>query len=78
MAGLPPIRFLGNAIRRMSEALSRARAWKQFRLRLCPSLAGIELLKDGGYLELRIPESGTDPLEVRQHRIWRKARIEVC
>jgi hypothetical protein len=58
LSGMPPITFLGNAVRRMSTALSQGRLWRHFRLRLCPSLAGIELLKDGGYgcLELH-PEA---------------------
>ena len=50
LAGMPPIRFLGHTARRMTGALHEARAWRPFRVRLCPSLAGTELLKDGGYL----------------------------
>lgn len=49
LAGMPEIHFLGNAARRMSTALRRARHWGAFNLRLCPSLAGCELLKDGGF-----------------------------
>jgi hypothetical protein len=60
LAGLPPIRFMGTAIRRMTEALSRGRAWRPFRVRLCPSLAGIELLKDGGYLDITMAGAGLD------------------
>ncbi len=58
LAGLPPVRFMGTAIRRMTEALSRGRAWRPFRVRLCPSLAGIELLKDGGYLDITRDTAG--------------------
>lgn len=68
LAGLPPIRFMGTAIRRMTEALSRGRSWRPFRVRLCPSLAGIELLKDGGYLDIRITGAG---LEIRTCPILR-------
>ena len=63
LAGMPTIRFLGNSIRRMSHALSQARCWRQFKARLCPSIAGIELLKDGGYCELRIDECASQPAQ---------------
>ncbi len=63
LAGLPTIRFLGNSIRRMSHALNEARCWREFKTRLCPSIAGIELLKDGGYCELRIDEGASRPVE---------------
>ena len=78
LAGLPPIRFLGTAVRRMSQALNRARSWRPFQVRLCPSLAGIELLKDGGFLELRLPGDSSKPVEVRSHRIWRLPKPVVC
>jgi len=57
LAGMPPIRFLGNSIRRMSRALNEAGCWREFKVRLCPSMAGIELLKDGGYCEMQIDEA---------------------
>ena len=59
LAGIPPIRFLGSAIRRMTTALRRARLWKPFRPRLCPSLTGIQLLKDGGFWTVTFPEDGS-------------------
>ena len=49
LAGLPTIDFLGHSVRRISTALGQARLWEKFRVLLCPSLAGIELFKDGGY-----------------------------
>lgn len=49
LAGMPRITFLGHTVKRLSQALARARAWRPFKVRLCPSLAGIELLKDGGF-----------------------------
>lgn len=58
LAGMPTIPFLGNSIRRMSGALNRAKDWKPFKPVLCPSLAGIEILKDGGYYELELDSSG--------------------
>jgi len=69
LSGLPPVRCFGHAIRRMTEALHQARSWRPFRVQLCPSLAGIELLKDGGYLELL---SGPhNEVRVRRHRLRR-------
>ncbi len=59
LAGMPVIRGLGVSIRRYSEALHRARHWKEFRATLCPSLGGIELLKDGGFLKITLNDPGT-------------------
>jgi len=50
LSGMPAIGFLGHTILRTSKALREARHWKVFRPLLCPSPAGIQLLKDGGYL----------------------------
>jgi len=53
------IRFLGNTVRRYSTALRRARDWEGFKLQLCPSLSGIQLLKDGGFLQMELdPRDG--------------------
>ena len=71
LAGLPPIRGLGNAVRRMSQALHQARSWRPFKVHLCPSLAGLELLKDGGFLELVLSDDGRTPPSVRRQRIPR-------
>lgn len=70
LAGMPPIRFLGNSIRRMSTALNEARHWRPFKVRLCPSLAGIELLKDGGYYEVALDLEGEHPAQFH----WRAVR----
>jgi hypothetical protein len=69
LAGMPTIRFLGNSIRRMSHALNEARCWRAFKPRLCPSIAGIELLMDGGYCEVRIDENASRPAEIHFHRL---------
>ena len=61
LAGMPPIRFLGNTVRRLSSALNEARYWRSFRVRLCRSLSGIELLKDGGYWEVELDTEGEEP-----------------
>ena len=45
LAGMPVIKFLGHTAERMSRALNEARHWRPFKVRLCPSLAGIEVLE---------------------------------
>lgn len=69
LAGMPPIRFLGNSVRRMSEALRRARSWRPFRVRLCPSLAGIELSRQGGYYRLELHPGDAAPPVYRHCRL---------
>lgn len=71
LAGMPPIHFLGNSIRRMSTALREARHWRAFRVRLCPALAGCELLKDGGFLGLRLDAEARQPLALELHPLPR-------
>jgi hypothetical protein len=56
LAGMPRVTFLGHTARRLSSALRRSKQWKPFNVRLCPSLAGIELLKDGGYLTIDLDD----------------------
>jgi hypothetical protein len=50
LAGMPHITFLGHTAKRLSAALRQARHWRPFHVRLCPALAGIQLLNDGGFL----------------------------
>jgi len=69
LCGMPAISGLGHTVKRLSSALRQARYWKPFNVVLCPSLAGIELLKDGGYLTIEI-ESGS-PAKITRHRIRR-------
>jgi len=71
LAGMPPIQFLGHAARRMSTALHEARHWKPFHVRLCPSLAGVELLKDGGFLTAELDAAARPPAKFCLHRIRR-------
>jgi len=71
LAGLPTIKFLGHTALRLSSALGQARQWKPFRVRLCPSLAGIELLKDGGYLSAEIDLDAGRPAMFKRHRLPR-------
>ncbi len=71
LAGMPVIKFFGPTIRRMSTALNQARCWRPFRVRLCPSLAGIELLKDGGYHTLALDAGAQSPAHFTFHRLRR-------
>jgi len=67
LSGVPTIGFLGNSIRRMSAALREAKCWRKFRLELCPSLGGIQLLGDGGYCSLKIDPTANRPAELLHH-----------
>jgi hypothetical protein len=67
LAGMPHIKFLGNAVRRMSGALRQARFWRPFKVRLCPALSGIELLKDGGFARIDLEPAAASAV-----------RFEVC
>jgi hypothetical protein len=71
LAGMPPVQRLGVSVQRMTTALNEARHWRPFKVRLCPSLAGIELFKRGGYLTLDLDESGTGPVRVKVHPLRR-------
>ncbi|HVV71479.1 MAG TPA: hypothetical protein VHI52_08280, partial [Verrucomicrobiae bacterium] len=71
LAGMPKINFLGHTTRRLSAALRKARDWRPFKVRLCPALAGIELLHDGGYLTVELDAEAKRPAEFRFHRLPR-------
>jgi len=71
LAGMPTIPFLGHTTRRLSLALSEARLWKPFNVLLCPSLAGIELLKDGGYYTAELELSGRQAARFQFHPLKR-------
>lgn len=71
LAGMPAIRFLGHTPERLSTALRRARLWKPFRVYLCPSPSGIELLKDGGYCTADLDLEGDAPAQWALHRLRR-------
>ncbi len=61
LAGMPTIRFLGHTPLRLSSALREARHWIPFKPLLCPSPAGIQLLKDGGYYLAELDPAGKAP-----------------
>jgi hypothetical protein len=69
LAGMP-ILNLGHTARRYSTALREARCWRAFKVQLCPSLAGSELLKDGGYLTTHLANNGS-PVTFQFHPIPR-------
>src|SRR5207249_3810717 len=71
LAGMPVIKFLGHTVERMSRALHEAREWRPFNVRLCPSLAGIELLKDGGYFTVTLDADATRPAQFEFHPLKR-------
>lgn len=71
LAGMPELAFLGTTARRLSSALRRARAWAPFNPVLCPSLSGVQVRKDGGYLELELdPEGQAATRIVRRYLPW--------
>ncbi|HEX5221797.1 MAG TPA: metallophosphoesterase [Verrucomicrobiae bacterium] len=72
LSGLPVIRFCGHSIRRMSTAVNEARHWKAFHIQLCPSLGGIELLNDGGFLTMELNEAGKSPAQLQFHSLRRQ------
>jgi hypothetical protein len=67
LAGMPTIHCLGNSIRRMSQALHEARQWECLKLRICPSVNGIRLLRDGGYYILSLDPTAKSPAEFEFH-----------
>jgi Calcineurin-like phosphoesterase len=71
LAGMPHLRFLGHTTSRLSLALSEARIWRSFHVRLCPALTGIQLLKDGGFCTLELDPSAATPARFKVHPIKR-------
>lgn len=71
LAGIPPIQGVGKSIARITFALHRAKTWKHFNILLCPSLAGVELFKRGGFYTVEIDPSATCPPEFKLHVVDR-------
>jgi hypothetical protein len=69
LCGMPVINFLGHTPQRISRALQQARQWRPFKVLLCPSLPGIQLLKDGGYLTIELDSDAKTATEFRKHRL---------
>jgi hypothetical protein len=71
LAGMPHITFLGHTAKRLSAALRRGRYWRPFHVRLCPALAGIQLLNDGGFLTAELDAKTQVPAKFRFHALPR-------
>ena len=71
LAGMPVIGFLGHTPKRLTLALRHARIWKRFNVLLCPALAGIELLKDGGYYTAELDLAAREPARFQFHPLAR-------
>jgi hypothetical protein len=71
LSGIPPIRFLGHNVHRMTAALHEAHYWRPFHVRLCPALSGIELLNDGGYYTMHIDPAAGHPARFTFHPLPR-------
>ena len=67
LSGMPTLNFLGVSVRRMSKALNEGRLWRPFNVQLCPSLTGIQLLKDGGWLTAELDADARHPARFRFH-----------
>lgn len=74
LAGIPEMRWAGSTLRRYSGALRKARSWEAFRIQFCPSPAGVEALKDGGWLTAEMDLEGAAPVRWQKHRLpWAAA-----
>jgi len=71
LSGIPPVRFLGNSVRKFTSALHAAHHWWPFKVRLCPALSGIELLNDGGYYTVEIDQAAKLPVRFTFHPLLR-------
>lgn len=71
LSGIPPVRFLGHSVRKFTSALHEAHLWWPFKVRLCPAIAGIELLNDGGYYTMNIDPNAHRPARFTFHPLPR-------
>jgi len=71
LSGMPRIGFLGHTARRLSTALREGGHWRPFHVRLCPALAGIQLLNDGGFLSLELGPETKRPARFKFHPLPR-------
>jgi hypothetical protein len=71
LSGIPIVSSMGTSVHRMTSALNEARHWRPFKPLLCPSLAGVELFKTGGFLTLTLDETGAEHPAVQLHKIPR-------
>lgn len=54
LSGVPEVCSFGHSIRRFTVALNRAKIWRDFNMKLCPSPSGSELFRDGGFYEMTL------------------------
>jgi hypothetical protein len=71
LSGMPRLTFLGHTAKKLSTALRHARHWRPFHVRLCPALAGIQLLNDGGFLTAELDPEAKHPIRFRFHALRR-------
>ena len=71
LCGMPVLHWFGHSIHRISAALNEASAWRDFRVLLCPSLAGIDLLNDGGYYTAELDADAQTPARFQFHALPR-------
>jgi hypothetical protein len=71
LSGIPQIKWFGHTTKRLTAALHEARHWREFQIRLCPSLAGIELTQRGGFLTVDLGLSARAAAQFRFHRLRR-------
>jgi len=72
-SGIPRLTFLGHTVARWTASLREARHWRNFNVRLCPALAGIQLLRDGGYLTAEVDPDARQPVAFRFHAVSQAA-----
>lgn len=63
LAGIPAVSFAGVTIKRITNALRKAKSWDPFKVILCPSPTGIEAFKDGGFLTVDLNPKDPQPLD---------------
>lgn len=74
LSGMPEIGFLGHTTRRLSSALRRARDWRPFQPLLCPSLTGLQVFQDGGFVSIELDPAARAPAQFASHRLeWSTA-----
>ncbi len=69
LQGMPRINWMGHTARRYSAALNKARCWKRFRVLLCPSPHGMQILKDGGYFTAVLSPDAEQPVRFQRHPV---------
>ena len=74
LAGMPIIRFMGHTPSRLTTALHDVRFWRPFNVRLCPALAGIELVRGGGFYTAELDGNGSATARFHLHHLPRRRK----